>query len=67
MCGRSAVESILSGYNATIMAYGQTGSGKTHTLDGFYYDQTNENKGLIPRCLEDVFNYIESSSNDNYS
>jgi len=35
LCGRSAVESILNGYNATIMAYGQTGSGKTHTLDGF--------------------------------
>jgi len=34
--GRNAVESVLNGYNATVIAYGQTGSGKTHTLDGFY-------------------------------
>ena len=26
------VNSVLAGYNGTIMAYGQTGSGKTHTL-----------------------------------
>lgn len=29
---RRVVDSVLAGYNGTIMAYGQTGSGKTHTL-----------------------------------
>ncbi|KDD74016.1 kinesin, partial [Helicosporidium sp. ATCC 50920] len=31
---RSAVLSVLSGYNASIIAYGQTGTGKTHTMEG---------------------------------
>jgi hypothetical protein len=29
---RHVVQSVLCGYNGTILAYGQTGSGKTHTL-----------------------------------
>lgn len=33
----SAVNSVLEGYNATILAYGQTGTGKTHTMEGFKY------------------------------
>lgn len=28
------VESVLNGYNGTILAYGQTSSGKTHTMLG---------------------------------
>jgi hypothetical protein len=28
------VQSVLSGYNATVFAYGATGSGKTHTMMG---------------------------------
>jgi DNA replication protein DnaC len=28
------VESVLEGFNGTILAYGQTGSGKTHTMSG---------------------------------
>jgi len=34
---KSAVSSVLEGYNATILAYGQTGTGKTHTMEGFKY------------------------------
>lgn len=30
--GKSRVEDVLGGRNATILAYGQTGSGKTHTM-----------------------------------
>ena len=29
-----ALQSVMEGYNGTILAYGQTGSGKTHTLLG---------------------------------
>ncbi|OQR99600.1 kinesin [Thraustotheca clavata] len=43
------VQSVLQGYNATIMAYGQTGSGKTHTMMG------GDDQGIIPRCLTDLF------------
>jgi kinesin family protein 3/17 len=32
------VQSVLEGYNATILAYGQTGTGKTHTMEGFKYN-----------------------------
>ncbi|KAF0682392.1 Aste57867_25480 [Aphanomyces stellatus] len=45
---RDLVQSVLDGYNATIMAYGQTGSGKTHTMLGKAMD------GIIPRCLRDL-------------
>jgi len=31
---RPLVESVLAGYNATVLAYGSTGSGKTHTILG---------------------------------
>ena len=34
---RPAVQSVLEGYNATILAYGQTGTGKTFTMEGFKY------------------------------
>ena len=32
--GRSFVDCVLSGVNATLMCYGMTGSGKTHTMLG---------------------------------
>jgi len=47
------------------MAYGQTGSGKTYTLDGFYYDQDNQDKGLIGRSIGHIFEHIEMKSNEN--
>lgn len=34
---KPAVQSVLEGYNATILAYGQTGTGKTFTMEGFKY------------------------------
>ena len=30
------MESVLNGYNGTVMAYGQTGTGKTFTMSGPY-------------------------------
>lgn len=53
---RPAVLSVLEGYNATLMAYGQTGTGKTYTMEGFTSD---DERGIIPRAVEDVFAYIQ--------
>ncbi|CAO2823724.1 unnamed protein product [Amaranthus hypochondriacus] len=47
------VQSALDGYKVCIFAYGQTGSGKTYTMMG--RPQSMEQKGLIPRSLEQIF------------
>eukprot|EP00762_Andalucia_godoyi_P004055 ANDGO_06360.mRNA.1 Kinesin-like protein KLP1 len=50
------VQSVLDGYNGTIMCYGQTGAGKTFTMIGgssnFKY------RGLVPRSLAHVYREI---------
>ncbi|XP_044487393.1 kinesin-like protein KIN-14N isoform X2 [Mangifera indica] len=52
------VQSALDGYKVCIFAYGQTGSGKTYTMMGKpgHPDQ----KGLIPRSLEQIFQTRQS-------
>lgn len=50
------VADVLNGYNGTIFAYGQTSSGKTHTMEGVIGD--NDLQGIIPRIVQDIFNYI---------
>ncbi|KAI5387482.1 Kinesin-like protein KIN-14N, variant 3 [Lathyrus oleraceus] len=47
------VQSALDGYKVCIFAYGQTGSGKTYTMMG--RPGHPEEKGLIPRSLEQIF------------
>ncbi|KAL3508549.1 hypothetical protein ACH5RR_027950 [Cinchona calisaya] len=47
------VQSALDGYKVCIFAYGQTGSGKTYTMMG--KPGNSDQKGLIPRTLEQVF------------
>ncbi|XP_077231888.1 kinesin-like protein KIN-14N [Tasmannia lanceolata] len=47
------VQSALDGYKVCIFAYGQTGSGKTCTMMG--KPEAREQKGLIPRSLEQIF------------
>lgn len=44
------VESVLKGYNSTIMAYGQTGTGKTFTMEGDAVEP-----GIYSRALQDIF------------
>lgn len=62
---KPAVMSILEGYNSTIFAYGQTGTGKTYTMEGFNYNSNDELRGIIPRSIEEIFNYISLfSKND---
>ena len=63
VAAKPAVNSILEGYNSTIFAYGQTGTGKTFTMEGFTYNNLNKTRGIIPRCIESIFSYIESNSN----
>uniref|UniRef100_A0A668A1T5 Kinesin-like protein n=1 Tax=Myripristis murdjan TaxID=586833 RepID=A0A668A1T5_9TELE len=57
-CAQKIVKDVLEGYNGTIFAYGQTSSGKTHTMEGNLHD--TESMGIIPRIVQDIFNYIYS-------
>ncbi|BFG27566.1 hypothetical protein CerSpe_138400 [Prunus speciosa] len=52
------VQSALDGYKVCIFAYGQTGSGKTYTMMG--RPDAPEQKGLIPRSLEQIFQASQS-------
>ncbi|EHA8587297.1 kinesin-like protein KIN-14H [Cocos nucifera] len=52
------VQSALDGYKVCIFAYGQTGSGKTYTMMG--KPEPSEQKGLIPRSLEQIFQTSQS-------
>uniref|UniRef100_A0A5B6YP98 Kinesin-like protein n=1 Tax=Davidia involucrata TaxID=16924 RepID=A0A5B6YP98_DAVIN len=54
------VQSALDGYKVCIFAYGQTGSGKTYTMMG--RPEAPEQKGLIPRSLEQIFQTSQSLS-----
>ncbi|CAL5187583.1 unnamed protein product [Lathyrus oleraceus] len=51
---RPVVESVLDGYNGTIMAYGQTGTGKTYTL-GRLGEEDTAARGIMVRAMEDIF------------
>ncbi|KAK1794074.1 hypothetical protein P4O66_010982 [Electrophorus voltai] len=57
-CAQEIVKDVLGGYNGTIFAYGQTSSGKTHTMEGNLHDP--DGMGIIPRIVQDIFNYIYS-------
>ncbi|XP_044749830.1 kinesin-like protein KIF6 [Coccinella septempunctata] len=53
---KPVVNSVIHGFNGTIFAYGQTGSGKTYSLTGC--PKVYENRGIIPRCIEHIFEYL---------
>ena len=57
---KPSVESLLEGYNSTILAYGQTGTGKTYTMEGFTLVPFDDKRGLVPRVVEDIFLYINN-------
>eukprot|EP00898_Chlorokybus_atmophyticus_P000882 jgi/Chlat1/1795/Chrsp135S02121 len=50
---KPVVESVLRGYNGTVMAYGQTGTGKTFTLGHLGRDDVSL-RGIMPRAVEDI-------------
>lgn len=51
----------MEGYNAVIFAYGQTASGKTFTLSG-----DEDEPGIIPRSMKDVFGFIKRTPTREY-
>merc|ERR1712187_993088 len=53
------VQSALDGYKVCIFAYGQTGSGKTFTMEGPSFNRNDENRGMIPRSVEKIFEHQE--------
>ena len=55
---KEIINSVIQGYNGTIMAYGQTSSGKTYTMKG-----EDNNHGIIPRTIKEIFNLIENDNN----
>ncbi|KAI3642734.1 hypothetical protein MP228_012289 [Amoeboaphelidium protococcarum] len=50
------VQSAVDGYNATVFCYGQTNSGKTFTMTG-----REQQPGLIPCAVEDIFAQISGN------
>lgn len=47
------VEKLISGKNSLLFTYGVTSSGKTYTMTG-----KKKNVGIMPRCLDVLFNSI---------
>lgn len=54
------MESVLEGFNGTILTYGQTSSGKTFTMEGVVGD--GELEGIIPRTIKDTFEFIRNTT-----
>ena len=47
------VENVIKGKDGLLFTYGVTGSGKTYTMTG-----TTETVGIMPRCLDVIFNSV---------
>ncbi|XP_054013646.1 kinesin-like protein KIF13B isoform X8 [Hylaeus anthracinus] len=60
--GRDILDNAFQGYNACIFAYGQTGSGKSYTMMG-----SGENKGIIPRLCDNLFDMIAKQQSSELS
>lgn len=60
-CAKKSVENFLLGYNCAIVTHGQSDSGKNYTMTGKIND--NGLKGIIPRAVKDVFEFIFDNEN----
>lgn len=58
------IDKLFEGYNVTILAYGQTGSGKTHTMGTTFDGNFNQDMGVIPRAMDDIFKKINTLDGD---
>ncbi|KAJ1342115.1 hypothetical protein BSLG_003338 [Batrachochytrium salamandrivorans] len=56
---KRAIASAMDGIDATVFAYGQTSSGKTYSMMGY-----EEQPGIIPQAVDDVFTFISTQSGD---
>ncbi|TYZ69077.1 hypothetical protein PybrP1_008455, partial [[Pythium] brassicae (nom. inval.)] len=59
------VESVLDGYNGTVMAYGQTGAGKTFTMSGG--KQSFQDRGVCARALSAIFQRVQRDAEHAYA
>ena len=53
------LEGFFKGLNATVLAYGQTGSGKTFSMGTAFCNERDEMRGVIPRLIQTIFDWIE--------
>ncbi|KAI8919972.1 P-loop containing nucleoside triphosphate hydrolase protein [Powellomyces hirtus] len=56
---KDVVRAAMEGINGTVFAYGQTASGKTYSMMGI-----DEQPGVIPQAVDDIFGYIREQSGD---
>ncbi|CAA22353.1 kinesin family plus-end directed microtubule motor Tea2 [Schizosaccharomyces pombe] len=56
---KSVVRNVFSGYNGIVFAYGMTGTGKTYSMQG-----TENEPGIIPLAMNDLFEMVENNSDD---
>ena len=61
---KEIIDSVLNGYNGTVLAYGQTSSGKTYTMQGEM--ETPHTQGIIPRMITHVFKYIYNTEGTDF-
>ncbi|XP_056289393.1 kinesin-like protein KIF9 [Pseudoliparis swirei] len=64
VCQR-VVLGALDGHNGTVMCYGQTGAGKTFTMTGS--TESYQQRGVIPRALQEVFLEVEKRTEHVFS
>ena len=55
------IKGVVNGYNATVFAYGATGAGKTYTMLG-----NENNPGIMPLTLQELFNEVNSLTDREY-
>ncbi|KAJ3129246.1 hypothetical protein HK100_008743 [Physocladia obscura] len=59
LSAQNVVWAAMEGINGTVFAYGQTASGKTYSMMGI-----DDQPGIIPQAIDDVFSYIREQSDD---
>jgi hypothetical protein len=59
--GLTVLNNAWQGFNTSIFAYGQTGSGKSYSMVGY-----GEDKGIVPRVCEEMFNRIKCDERASY-
>ncbi|KAM6908128.1 kinesin-like protein KIF9 [Lycodopsis pacificus] len=62
---RQVVLGALDGYNGTVMCFGQTGAGKTYTMTGS--TESYQQRGVIPRALQEVFREVDKRTEHFFS
>jgi len=66
---RPLLQTVMDGFNVSVMAYGPTGAGKTYSItgaggvatdnSGSSNSGSSRHRGLVPRMLQDIFQTIK--------